>query len=102
MLDPLDSVESHARDTMVAGDFLCDEAVVNLVCSEGAEAVLELVALGARFDEGSDGALHLTREGGHEHKRIVHAADLTGAEIERSLLEKVKPPLPFAPQRCVL
>eukprot|EP00241_Pyramimonas_parkeae_P003946 CAMPEP_0114238424 /NCGR_PEP_ID=MMETSP0058-20121206/7917_1 /TAXON_ID=36894 /ORGANISM="Pyramimonas parkeae, CCMP726" /LENGTH=685 /DNA_ID=CAMNT_0001350533 /DNA_START=428 /DNA_END=2485 /DNA_ORIENTATION=+ len=90
VLDPLDSVESHARDTMVAGDFLCDEKVVQLVCSEGAEAVLDLVAMGAKFDKAQDGGLHLTREGGHEHKRIVHAADLTGAEIERTLLAKVR------------
>ena len=45
MLDPLDSVESHAHDTMVAGDFLCDQAVVDLVCREGANAVLDLVAM---------------------------------------------------------
>jgi aspartate oxidase len=45
VLDPLDSVESHANDTMVAGDFLCDQAVVDLVCREGANAVLELVAM---------------------------------------------------------
>jgi len=83
-----DSVESHASDTMVAGDYLCDPEVVNLVCAEGTEAVLDLVRLGAEFDTNEDGTLHLVREGGHEHRRIVHAADLTGKEIERALLEK--------------
>jgi len=90
VLDPLDSVESHAHDTMVAGDYLCDQAVVDLVCREGANAVLDLVAMGASFDRTKSGQLHLTREGGHAHKRVVHAADLTGAEIERTLLAKVK------------
>lgn len=90
VLDPLDSVDSHAQDTMVAGDFLCDETVVKLVCTEGANAVLDLVSMGADFDRTATGSLHLTREGGHEHNRIVHAADLTGAEIERTLLEKVR------------
>ena len=90
ILDPLDSVESHATDTMVAGDFLCDMKVVEMVCRESTEAVLDLVKMGANFDRTETGELHLTREGGHEHTRIVHAADLTGAEISRTLLEKVR------------
>lgn len=56
------------------------------VCREGAERVLELVALGAEFTRGTNGELHLTREGGHTHRRIVHAADVTGREIERTLV----------------
>ena len=56
------------------------------VCREGAQRVLELVALGAEFTRGADGGLHLTREGGHTHRRIVHAADVTGREIERALV----------------
>jgi len=90
ILDPLDSVESHATDTMVAGDFLCDMKVVEMVCRESTKAVLDLVKMGAQFDRTETGELHLTREGGHEHTRIVHAADLTGAEIERTLLEKAR------------
>jgi L-aspartate oxidase len=56
------------------------------VCREGPARVLELVQLGADFTRNPDGSLHLTREGGHSDRRIVHAADLTGAEIERALL----------------
>lgn len=48
--------------------------------------MLELVAMGAEFTRGADGELHLTREGGHTHRRIVHAADVTGREIERALV----------------
>lgn len=59
---------------------------VEVVCREGPARVLELVTLGAEFTRNADGSLHLTREGGHGNHRIVHAADLTGAEIERALL----------------
>lgn len=59
---------------------------VEAVCREGPDRVLELVAMGAKFTRGADGELHLTREGGHTHRRIVHAADVTGREIERALV----------------
>jgi aspartate oxidase len=59
---------------------------VDVVCRHGPARVLELVQLGADFTRNRDGSLHLTREGGHSGRRIVHAADLTGAEIERALL----------------
>ncbi|KAG7555285.1 Fumarate reductase/succinate dehydrogenase flavoprotein-like C-terminal domain superfamily [Arabidopsis suecica] len=89
VLCPLDSVESHMQDTMVAGAHLCDEETVRVVCTEGPERIRELIAMGASFDHGEDGNLHLAREGGHSHRRIVHAADMTGREIERALLEAV-------------
>ncbi len=57
-----------------------------MVCREGPEYVMELVDFGARFDRNGDGSLHLTREGGHSARRIVHAADMTGHEIERTLM----------------
>lgn len=60
--------------------------VVEVVCKEGPMRVMELVELGAEFTRKENGALHLTREGGHSHRRIVHAADVTGREIERALL----------------
>ena len=63
---------------------------VDVVCREGPARVLELVQLGADFTRNADGTLHLTREGGHSDRRIVHAADLTGAEIERALLEAAR------------
>ncbi|KAJ7014093.1 L-aspartate oxidase [Populus alba x Populus x berolinensis] len=89
VLSPSDSVESHMRDTMVAGAYLCDEETVKVVCTEGPDRIRELIAMGAMFDHGEDGNLHLAREGGHSHHRIVHAADMTGREIERALLEAV-------------
>ena len=57
------------------------------MCSEGPGRVLELAELGADFTRRADGQLSLHREGGHSHRRIVHAADVTGREIERALLE---------------
>ncbi|KAG5056431.1 hypothetical protein AAZX31_05G007500 [Glycine max] len=89
VLCPSDSVESHIKDTIVAGAYLCDEESVRVVCTEGPERVRELIAMGASFDHGEDGNLHLMREGGHSHHRIVHAADMTGKEIERALLKEV-------------
>ncbi|ONK81318.1 uncharacterized protein A4U43_C01F27760 [Asparagus officinalis] len=89
VLCPSDSVENHMRDTIVAGAYLCDEETVRVVCTEGPERVKELIAMGASFDHGDDGELHLAREGGHSHHRIVHAADMTGREIERALLKAV-------------
>lgn len=59
------------------------------MCTEGPDRVKELIAIGASFDHGHDGKLHLAREGGHSHNRIVHAADMTGREIERALLKAV-------------
>lgn len=89
VLDPFDSIENHIRDTIVAGAYLCVEETVKVVCTEGPERVRELMAFGASFDQGEDGSLHLAREGGHSHHRIVHAADMTGREIERALLKAV-------------
>ena len=90
VMDPADSVEDHVRDTLVAGAGLCDEEVVRIVVTEGPERVRELMQLGADFDRAADGDLHLGREGGHSAHRIVHAADMTGREVERALLAKVR------------
>jgi len=90
VMDPADSVEDHIRDTLVAGAGLCDEEVVRIVVTEGPERVRELMQLGADFDRAADGDLHLGREGGHSAHRIVHAADMTGREVERALLAKVR------------
>ncbi|KAL0331972.1 UNVERIFIED_CONTAM: L-aspartate oxidase, chloroplastic [Sesamum calycinum] len=90
VLCPSDSVENHVQDTIIAGAYLCDEETVRVVCTEGPDRIRELIAMGASFDHGEDGNLHLAREGGHSHRRIVHAADMTGREIERALLEAVR------------
>lgn len=85
-----DTVEAHVEDTHVAGDRLCDPAAVETVCREGRAAVQKLVAFGAAFTRDERGDLHLAREGGHSEKRIVHADDMTGKEIERALLESAR------------
>ena len=86
VVDPADDTEAHVRDTLVAGAGLCHPDVVRLVIEEGPDRVMDLVALGAAFDRDPDGELHLGREGGHSADRIVHAADMTGREVERALL----------------
>ncbi|MEM1115620.1 MAG: L-aspartate oxidase [Bacteroidota bacterium] len=90
VMDPLDSVEDHVRDTLVAGAGLCHEDVVRMVVTEGPERIRDLIDLGAQFDRDPDGDLHLGREGGHSAHRIVHAEDMTGREVERALLAAVR------------
>ncbi len=93
-LAPPDSAELHERDTLVAGAGLCDTDAVHVLVTEGPDRVLELAALGARFDTepGADGEhLVFAREGGHSLARVVHAGgDATGAEIERALVAAVE------------
>ncbi|MFL5417910.1 MAG: FAD-binding protein, partial [Myxococcales bacterium] len=87
VLSPTDSVEAHVKDTLVAGAGLCREEAVQVAVSEGPARVRELIDLGAEFTRDSTPlGFHLTREGGHSARRILHAADLTGREVERALL----------------
>ena len=86
--DKNDSIESHVHDTLVAGAGLCDEDVVREVVSEGPREIQALMDLGASFTK-SEGKLHLGREAGHAHARILHASDTTGREVERVLMEKI-------------
>lgn len=83
-----DAFEHHINDTMKAGGYLCHRDVVELVVTEGPERIKELIEVGVQFTRTTDG-LDLGREGGHSHHRIVHAADLTGKEIERALLARI-------------
>jgi L-aspartate oxidase len=89
VMDAADSYESHIQDTLEAGAGLCDQAVVEVVVREGPERVRELMQIGAEFSA-AKGQLHLGREGGHSRNRIVHAADATGREIERALIDRVR------------
>jgi L-aspartate oxidase len=83
---PEDSFENHIQDTLVAGDGLCDLRVVEHVIQGAPEQIERLVACGTKFDV-EDGALALTREGGHSHRRIVHAlGDATGFEVMRAII----------------
>jgi L-aspartate oxidase len=90
-----DSFELHLRDTLTAGAGLCREDVVRTIVSEGPARIAELIELGMQFSEreapGEDGGrqLDLGREGGHSKRRILHAKDVTGREIERALLNAV-------------
>ena len=90
-----DSFESHVRDTLTAGAGLCKENVVRTIVEEGPARIAELIALGMKFSESDapseDGGkqLDLGREGGHSERRILHAKDVTGREIERALLNAV-------------
>jgi L-aspartate oxidase len=89
VLSAEDRFENHIEDTLRAGAGLCDPAVVEMVVREAPEQINDLVRWGTNFDlEG--GQLALTREGGHSHRRIVHAlGDATGSEVMRALIERV-------------
>lgn len=98
VLEATDSLESHIDDTLVAGAGLCNAETVRFVVEHGREVVRDLVNWGVPFDreEGSaahrieeDFDFHLTREGGHSHRRIVHAADATGRAVQTTLDERV-------------
>lgn len=83
-----DSFKKHIKDTLIAGDGLCDEGVVEIVVKEGPDRLKELLLWGANFDINDAGKFDLGKEGGHSEYRIVHHKDITGYEIERALLSK--------------
>lgn len=86
VLSPEDTFENHIDDTLVAGAGLCDQAVVERVIREAPQQIEDLIRYGTEFDQ-EDGRLALTREGGHSHRRIVHAlGDATGHEIMRAMI----------------
>ena len=85
-----DSFDAHVQDTLVAGAGLCDLAATQAVVQGAPEAIAWLEELGVPFTRDADGALHLTREGGHGARRIVHAQDATGAAVQRTLIEAVR------------
>ena len=84
-----DSFEKHIEDTLIAGDGLCNEEIVEIVVKEGPDRVRELIEWGARFDKEKDGDYKLGKEGGHSEFRIIHHKDITGWEMERALLDAV-------------
>ena len=91
VLDPNDSIENHVQDTLEAGGGLCDEQAVRTLAAEAPTAIRYLMQLGASFDPGLHEGVALTREGGHSHRRIVHAGgDQSGAEVQRTLDESVR------------
>ena len=97
VMDQLDTFDEHVEDTLTAGAGLCKEEVVRAIVEEGPAAIAELIELGAKFttrgDLGyTDGRTEfdLGREGGHHKRRVLHAGDITGAELERVMVEAVK------------
>jgi len=93
VLDETDSVDSHVADTLDAGAGLCDPAVVRLVVEAGPSNIRWLLDQGVQFtrsEQGSPGIYHLTREGGHSHRRVIHAADATGRAVETTLEGEVR------------
>ena len=90
VMGPDDNSELHVQDTLIAGAGLCNEAAVRVLVTEGPERIRELMEFGARFNRDPDGELSLGREGGHSRRRIIHTADLTGKEVEHTLIEAVR------------
>ena len=83
-----DSFDAHVDDTLVAGAGLCDLAATRFVVENAPKAIAWLQTMGVPFSE-EDGQLHLTREGGHSARRIVHVTDATGAAVQRTLIDRV-------------
>jgi L-aspartate oxidase len=92
VLDPADSFDAHADDTLGTGGGLSDPEVVDLVVRDAPARIEELIALGVPFDRPEEGGagLDLAREGGHSARRVVHAGDITGREVERALVRAVR------------
>ncbi len=87
ILDKTDGLglQSHITDTLASGDGLCDEEVVRRVIEESGARIHDLLNIGVRFETNEDGEFHFAKEGGHSQRRILHAKDATGREIERAL-----------------
>src|SRR5437899_9407011 len=90
VLSPEDRFENHIEDTLTAGGGLCHRDIVEMVVREAPEQINDLINLGTHFDE-EEGHLALTREGGHSHRRIVHAlGDATGFEVMRAIIDRAR------------
>ena len=92
VLDSQDSHDQHVADTLVAGAGLCDETATRRIVEQGRDAIQWLISQGVPFtrDEQSELGFHLTREGGHSQRRIIHAADATGHAVQLTLEEQVR------------
>ncbi len=92
VFDEADSIDAHVKDTLIAGAGLCDPQAVRFVASNARQCVQWLIEQGVAFDKDNSapgtGGYHLTREGGHSHRRILHAADATGRAVETTLVGK--------------
>lgn len=91
VLSPVDTLAEHVQDTLTAGAGLCDSETVQHVINHGKSSIDWLIAQGVPFtrDAQTDTGYHLTREGGHSHRRVIHAADATGFAVQQTLATKV-------------
>jgi len=103
VLEPGDTFESHIEDTMIAGAGLNDRATVEMVVENAPAAIARLAEIGVPFNT-EGGALHLTREGGHSHRRIVHVDDATGLAVQTALLKaaQANPNITLVPDQVVI
>jgi len=91
VLDDQDSIDAHVADTLIAGAGLCHEDAVRFTVERSKDAIQWLIAQGVNFTkENSNGDYHLTKEGGHSHRRIIHSADATGQAVHSTLIEQVQ------------
>jgi L-aspartate oxidase len=92
VLDQTDSLQSHIDDTLEAGSGLCNEETVRFTVEHARESIEWLIKKGVSFtrDGMTSETYHLTQEGGHSHRRVIHSADATGREVETTLLAKAK------------
>ncbi|MHA1467282.1 MAG: L-aspartate oxidase [Promethearchaeota archaeon] len=88
--DDNDDIENHVRDTLIAGDGLCDETVVRKIITQAPERITELINWGVDFTKDENGNYRLGKEGGHSERRVLHVKDFTGQSIESKLIELVK------------
>ncbi len=89
VLDSKDSIEAHIRDTLIAGAWLNDEEATRFVVENGRRAIAWLIAQGVPFTKDESG-YHLTREGGHSARRVIHVADATGSAVQEALTRRVR------------
>ena len=90
VMDPADTFDKHARDTMIAGAWLGKSKVVHEICEHAPEGIQDLIDCGVKFATKKGGAWDLTREGGHSARRIFHAGDITGEKCEAAMIRRVK------------
>src|SRR4051812_43076157 len=105
VLEPGDTFESHVEDTIIAGAGLNRRETVEFVVGNAPAAIERLAALGVPFDRaGGEEGWHLTREGGHSHRRIVHVADATGRAVQRALEQAAEahPNISLVPDRVAI
>src|SRR3954466_8043010 len=106
VLDSGDSHDEHISDTLIAGGGLCDDSATRFIVEHGREAIEWLIAQGVPFtpDTSAELGFHLTREGGHSQRRIIHAADATGHAVQVTLEQKVRthPNITLLAEHCAI